>query len=55
MQKRLEENYASHAQEYFGEVLSIISEIAKARPFWKLPRPKCAEKHGLKTLTTPSY
>ena len=37
MQKRLDLNYASHALEYFGEVLSVISEIAKVRPFWKLP------------------
>jgi len=27
-QKRLDPNYASHAQEYFGEVLPILSEIA---------------------------
>jgi hypothetical protein len=27
-QKRLDLNYASHAQEYFGEVLPILSEIA---------------------------
>jgi hypothetical protein len=36
MQKRLDLNYASHALEYFDEVLSVISEIAKTRPFWRL-------------------
>ncbi len=40
MQKRLELNYASHALEYFGEVLSVISEIAKVLPFWMLPGPQ---------------
>jgi hypothetical protein len=40
MQKRLNLNYASHALEYFGEVLSMISEIAKMRPFWTLPGPQ---------------
>jgi hypothetical protein len=39
-QKRLELNYASHALEYFGEVLSVFSEIAKARPFWTPPGPQ---------------
>ncbi len=34
MQKRLDSNYASHALEYFDEVVSVISEIAKVRPFW---------------------
>ena len=37
MQKRLDLNYASHALEYFGETLSMISEIAKTRPFWTPP------------------
>jgi len=27
-QKRLDSNYASHAQEYFGEVLPLLSKIA---------------------------
>ena len=27
-QKRLDSNYASHANEYFGEVVPILSEIA---------------------------
>ena len=36
-QKRLDLNYVSHIQEYLGEVLSVISEIAKTRPFWALP------------------
>jgi len=40
MQKRLDLNYASHALEYFGETLSVISEVAKMRPFWKLPKPQ---------------
>jgi len=39
MQKRLELDYASHALEYFGETLSVISEIAKMRPFWTPPKP----------------
>ncbi len=39
MQKRLDLNYASHALEYFGEVVSVISEIAKVRPFWRLGSP----------------
>jgi len=37
MQKRLDSNYASHALEYFDEVVSVISEIAKVRPFWAPP------------------
>ena len=36
MQKRLDLDYASHSLAYFGEVLSIMSEIAKVRPFWRL-------------------
>jgi hypothetical protein len=40
MQKRLDLDYASHALEYFGETVSIISEIAKARPWWTPPRPQ---------------
>jgi hypothetical protein len=39
MQKRLDLDYASHALEYFGETLSVISEIAKMRPFWTPPEP----------------
>ena len=39
MQKRLDMNYASHALEYFDEVVSVISEIAKTRPFWAPPGP----------------
>ena len=39
MQKRLDPNYASHAQEYFGETVSVISEIAKTRPFWSVGSP----------------
>jgi hypothetical protein len=39
MQKRLDLNYASRALEYFDEVISVISEIAKTRPFWS-PRPQ---------------
>jgi hypothetical protein len=39
-QKRLDSNYVSHVQEYFGEVLSVISEIAKMRPFWTPPGPQ---------------
>jgi hypothetical protein len=40
MQKRLDMNYASHALEYFDEVVSVISEIAKTRPFWAPPGPQ---------------
>ena len=40
MQKRLDPDYVSHVQEYFGEVLSVISEIAKIRPFWTPPGPQ---------------
>ena len=36
-QKRLDPNYVSHIQEYMGEVLSVILEIAKTRPFWTPP------------------
>lgn len=39
MQKRLDLDYASHALEYFGETISLISEIAKMRPFWIPPGP----------------
>jgi hypothetical protein len=39
-QKRLDLNFASHAQEYFGEVFSVLSEIAKTRPFWAPPKPR---------------
>ena len=35
-QKRLEPNYVSRSQEYFGKWLSAVSEIAKTRPFWRL-------------------
>ena len=40
MQKRLDLNYASHAMEYFNEFVSVISEIAKTRPFWAPPGPQ---------------
>jgi hypothetical protein len=36
-QRRLDSNYVSHVQEYFGEVLSGMSEIAKTSPFWAPP------------------
>jgi hypothetical protein len=36
MQKRLDLDYVSHSQAYFGEWLSRVSEIAKKRPFWRL-------------------
>jgi hypothetical protein len=39
MQKRLDLDYASHALEYFGETVSVISEIAKTRPFWSVGSP----------------
>ena len=39
MQKRLDVDYASHALEYFGETHSVISKIAKMRPFWTPPKP----------------
>jgi hypothetical protein len=35
-QKRLDLDYVSHSQVYFGEWLSAVSEIAKIRPFWRL-------------------
>jgi hypothetical protein len=35
-EKRLESNYVSNNQEFFGEWLSAVSEIAKTRPFWRL-------------------
>ena len=35
-QKRLGLDYLSHSQAYFGELLSVISEIAKTRPFWRM-------------------
>jgi len=40
MQKRLDPDYASHALEYFGETLSVISEIAKTRSFWMPLEPQ---------------
>ncbi len=40
MQKRLDLDYASHALEYFGETLSLLSEISKSRPFWTPPKPQ---------------
>ncbi len=40
MQKRLDLNYASRALGLFGEVLSVLSEIAKVRPFWSPPGSK---------------
>ena len=39
-QKRLDPNYVSHVQEYFGELASVLSEIAKTRPFWTPPKPQ---------------
>jgi hypothetical protein len=39
-QKRLDSDYVSHFQQYFGETLSVISEIAKMRPFWTPPGPQ---------------
>jgi hypothetical protein len=39
-QKRLEPNYVSNIPEYFGEVFSVLSEIAKTRPFWTPPQPQ---------------
>jgi hypothetical protein len=39
-QKRLDSNYVSHIQEYFREVFSALSEIAKTRPFWTPPGPQ---------------
>jgi hypothetical protein len=38
-QKRMDSNYVSHLQEYFGETLPAILEIAKMRPFWTPPGP----------------
>jgi len=40
MQKRLDLDYTSHALEYFGETVSVISEIARVRPFWTPPKPQ---------------
>jgi hypothetical protein len=39
-QKRLDPNYVSHVKEYFGEIFSVFSEIAKTRPFWTPPKPQ---------------
>jgi hypothetical protein len=39
-QRRLDSNYVSHIKEYWGETLSVISEIAKTRPFWTPPGPQ---------------
>ena len=39
-QKRLDPDYVSHVQEYFGEVFSVLSEIAKTRPFWTPSGPQ---------------
>ena len=36
-QRRLEPNYISRSQDYFGKWLSEVAEIAKTRPFWRLP------------------
>ncbi len=36
-QRRLDSDYVSHAQQYFVEALSTLSEIAKVRPFWAPP------------------
>ena len=38
-QRRLDSDYVSHSPEYLGELLSVISEIAKTRPFW-MPSPQ---------------
>ena len=35
--KRLEPDYFSHIQEYMGEVLTALGELAKERPFWSPP------------------
>jgi hypothetical protein len=32
--RRLDPDYVARSQEYLGEFLSVISEVAKARPFW---------------------
>jgi hypothetical protein len=39
MQKRLDLDYASHSLAYFDGVVSVISEIAKMRPFWRPGSP----------------
>jgi hypothetical protein len=39
-QKRLDSDYVSHVREYFGDTLSVLSEIAKTRPFWTPPGPR---------------
>jgi hypothetical protein len=33
---RLDPDYVSRSQDYFGGLLSVIAEIAKTRPFWKI-------------------
>jgi len=38
-QKRLDSNYVSHNQEYFGKFVSAVTDIAKTRPFWRLGSP----------------
>jgi hypothetical protein len=39
-QKRLDSDYVSHVQQYFGEALAVLSEIAKTLPFWTPPEPR---------------
>ena len=39
-QKRLDSDYVSRTKEYWGDVLSLLSEIAKTRPFWTPAGPQ---------------
>jgi hypothetical protein len=37
--RRLDPDYVSRSQEYLGEFLAEIAELAKTRPFWRLGPP----------------
>jgi len=36
VKKRLEPDYVARCQEYVGEFLSAVAELAKTRPFWRM-------------------
>jgi len=35
--RRLDEDYVSHMPEYWRELVNVLKEIAKTRPFWAPP------------------
>jgi len=37
--RRLDPDYVSNCQKYFGEAISALGEIGKVRPFWSLQAP----------------